>query len=308
MVSQKNPPRENLITENGCIHVKHYHEHYNDYGFDLEDIYLMGYDWCSEEYKTMEHTNSNPKEFRIVYKGDKQGIINTKGIETFPLSKLMDVQIYGDKYLHFKKNDEMKDINEKGQIATYYYDRLIYLPSGIHWCGSWQDGYIPVESERKWGLMNSKLEFVIDTIYDNLMFIGNKRFLCEKIKNDAKSSYSIYDIESGDYQALPYDKCTNFEDNCSIVSIFIRTYERSFGHRGSRVTMIENEYKYGLIDNLGKELLPCIYDKMQFREPPKSDDEYYDPYVPYIPDEPYSVEDSLMDALDGEPDAYWNID
>ena len=28
----------------------------------------------------------------------------------------------------------------------------------------------------------------------------------------------------------------------------------------------------------------------------------------YIEDEPYSWEDSMMDALDGEPDAYWNID
>ena len=32
------------------------------------------------------------------------------------------------------------------------------------------------------------------------------------------------------------------------------------------------------------------------------DDDYYDPY------ENYSWEDSLMDALDGEMDAYWNID
>ena len=31
-------------------------------------------------------------------------------------------------------------------------------------------------------------------------------------------------------------------------------------------------------------------------------DDYYDPY------ENYSWEDSLMDALDGEMDAYWNID
>ena len=28
----------------------------------------------------------------------------------------------------------------------------------------------------------------------------------------------------------------------------------------------------------------------------------------YIEDEPYSREDSMMDALDGQPDAYWNID
>lgn len=307
LVSQKNPPRENWITENGCIHVKHYHDFDNDYDDDndfdykSEDIYIKGYDWCSEEYEAKRPVNSYSDKYRIVIKGDKQGIINSKGIKTFPLSKLMDVHICGDRFLYFKKNDEMKEINAKGQLFTYYNGKLIYLPSGIHWCGSWQDGYIPVESEGKWGLMNSKLEFVIDTIYDNLIFIGNKRFLCEKIKNDAKSSYSIYDIESGNYQTLPYDKCTYFENGCSIVSIFDRIDERKYGYRTA-------EYKYGLIDNSGKELLPCIYDKMQFREPPKSDDEYYDPYVPYIPDEPYSVEDSLMDALDGEPDAYWNID
>lgn len=34
------------------------------------------------------------------------------------------------------------------------------------------------------------------------------------------------------------------------------------------------------------------------------DSDYYDNYD----DESYSWEDSLMDALDGEIDAYWNID
>jgi len=37
-------------------------------------------------------------------------------------------------------------------------------------------------------------------------------------------------------------------------------------------------------------------------------DDYYDPSDYYDPYENYSYEDSLMDALDGEMDAYWNID
>jgi len=28
----------------------------------------------------------------------------------------------------------------------------------------------------------------------------------------------------------------------------------------------------------------------------------------YYEEDPYTWEDSMMDALDGEPDAYWNID
>lgn len=45
---------------------------------------------------------------------------------------------------------------------------------------------------------------------------------------------------------------------------------------------------------------------MQFRDIPEI---YYPPYDEYAGyEEHYSVEDSLMDALDGCPDAYWNID
>lgn len=38
------------------------------------------------------------------------------------------------------------------------------------------------------------------------------------------------------------------------------------------------------------------------------DPDYEPDYDGYDPYENYSWEDSMMDALDGEPDAYWNID
>lgn len=40
----------------------------------------------------------------------------------------------------------------------------------------------------------------------------------------------------------------------------------------------------------------------------ESKEESYYQSSDYIEDEPYTWEDSMMDALDGEPDAYWNID
>lgn len=63
---------------------------------------------------------------------------------------------------------------------------------------------------------------------------------------------------------------------------------------------------FGLIDNNGYELLPCVYGIIQFRETPEEEHYYsHDYYNPY---ENYTREDYLMDALDGEMDAYWNID
>ena len=61
-----------------------------------------------------------------------------------------------------------------------------------------------------------------------------------------------------------------------------------------------HKYNSPVIDNTGKELLPCIYSKIQFEEPAKIDNNSHDDY-----EEPYEWESDYRDAFEDEPGATW---
>lgn len=283
--------KKNTITEDGQIHYNYFIEtnaRGEGDGYD-QDVYLRGYDWCSQIY--FGHC--------VVQKENSFGIINEAGHVTFPLSLMGDVIIAADEdgRICFKKHDEYKHITNDGRIKTQKGDHLIDLPVGIHWCKTWNEDFIEVECNGKWGLMNSKLEMIIDTKYEFIQYISNNYAFCRLKDNDRVVSILI-NVLTGDKTELPYHHCSEFENGCAIVSIVTKENKSSWSNR------IDYEYAYGLIDYNGKELLPCNYKQIQFRVPPKV--EHYSNYSYY--EEPYSREDSLMDALDGCADAYWNID
>ena len=94
-------------------------------------------------------------------------------------------------------------------------------------------------------------------------------------------------------------------------------YAIELGHNGIGITehetiasSIDAQKYYNLAKEKGCEDIEDILNDInsridnleEARRSTYDDDGYYDPY------ENYSWEDSLMDALDGEMDAYWNID
>ena len=263
------------ITEQGAI----YYEYYEDE--TCKDVYLYGYDWCSEVYHGL----------CIVMKGLRYGIIEASGVTSFPLSEMGNVKIAvnPDGFVAFYKCETFKDVTKDGRIITCLNDKRIELPIGIHWCDEWIDGYIAVESNGKWGLINTELEFVLETKYESIQYIENKRVLCCSNEND-KDSYSIYSIETGSFLHLPYDICSHFENGCAIVG---RKYNWGL------IDAVWNKYAYGLIDNLGKELLPCNYMEIQFEKPIK-EVIYSDSY-----EEPYDWKSDYRDAFEDEPGATW---
>ena len=267
------------ITEQGAIHYEYYEDE------TCKDVYLYGYDWCSEVYHGL----------CIVMKGLRYGIIEASGVTSFPLSEMGNVKIAvnPDGFVAFYKCETFKDVTKEGRIITYLNDKRIELPIGIHWCDEWNDGYIAVESNGKWGLLNKELEFVVDTKYDNVQYIGDKHVLCCDKDNEDKK-YIIYDIGTGEYSSLPYNFCSRFEKGFAIVSNVIDEIKLPFTNK------IHRNYAYGLIDNTGKELLPCIYSKIQFEEPAKIDNNSHDDY-----EEPYEWESDYRDAFEDEPGATW---
>lgn len=258
-----------LITAKGAIYCEN------------DNIYLYGYDWCSSIYHGL----------CIVMKGQRYGIVEKSGAVSFPLSEMGDVKIATNPegYIAFSKYEVFRDVTKDGRIITCLDGNRIELPVGIHWCDEWIDGFIAVESNGKWGLLNSEFVFVLETKYESIQYIGNKRVLCCSNEND-KDSYSIYSIETGLFMHLPYDICSHFENGCAIVG---RKYNCGL------IDAVWNKYAYGLIDNLGKELLPCNYMEIQFEKPIK-EVIYSDSY-----EEPYDWKSDYRDAFEDEPGATW---
>jgi len=267
------------ITEQGAIHYEYYEDE------TCKDVYLYGYDWCSKVCHGLCY----------VMKGHRYGIIEASGTISFPLSEMGDVKIAvnPDGFVAFNKRDVFKDVTKEGRLITYLNDNRIELPVGIHWCEEWMDGFIAVESNGKWGLLNTELEFVLETKYESIQYIENKRFLCCSKEKD-KESYSIYSIETDSYLQLPYDDCSHFESGCAIVSKVIKEIKHPWTNN------VDRTYAYGLIDYLGRELLPCECSKIQFKEPIKYDDNNSDNY-----EEPYDWESGYKDAFEDEPGATW---
>lgn len=267
------------ITEQGAIHYEYYEDE------TCKDVYLYGYDWCSKVCHGLCY----------VMKGHRYGIIEASGTISFPLSEMGDVKIAvnPDGFVAFNKRDVFKDVTKEGRLITCLNDNRIELPIGIHWCEGWTDGFIAVESKGKWGLLNTELEFVLETKYESIQYIENKRVLCCSKEND-KESYSIYSIETDSYLQLPYDDCSHFESGCAIVSKVIKEIKHPWTNN------VDRTYAYGLIDYLGRELLPCECSKIQFKEPIKYDDNNSDNY-----EEPYDWESGYMDAFEDEPGATW---
>ena len=269
-----------LITEQGAIHYQYdYGEHYG------RDVFLFGYDWCSDIYHGL----------CIVIKDNRYGIIEETGNITFPLCEMGDVEIVPnvDGYVVFSKNEEFKEVTKEGRIITYLDGNRIDLPVGIHWCDEWTDGYIAVESNGKWGLLNTKLEFVLKTKYESIQYIGNRRVLCCLKEND-KDSFFIYSIETKTILQLPYDDCSHFENGCAIVSKIMKEIKHQWTNN------VDRTYAYGLIDDLGNELLPCEYSIVQFNKPIKYDNNNSDNY-----EEPYDWKSDYRDAFEDDPGATW---
>lgn len=267
------------INEQGAIHYQYFQNEF------YKDIYLFGYDWCSKIYHGL----------CIVMKGLNYGIIEETGTVTFPLCEMKNIKIAPntDGYVCFNKGKEYKRVTKDGRLITHLKNDSIELPLGIQWCDEWKDGYLAVESDGKWGLLNDKLEFIVDTKYDNVQYIGNKRALCESSESE-REPYSIYNIETGSYMHLPYNGCSLFENGYAIVAKIIKETKNPWS------SLVSREFAYGLIDNMGQELMACDYTQIQFKKPIKNEIINSDTY-----EEPYDWESGYYDAFEDEPGATW---
>lgn len=275
---------ENKINKDGDIQFD-----YSEYEGIGSNGYYINYSTCLNNYDWVSEIIQG---HCIVSKGDLKGIIDKSGIITFPLTKFIGVRLcidYDNNHignLVFKKGNKIKEINGNGQIESFINDKKVYLPVGVFWCDEWIDGCLIVENNHRFGLLDSELKFVLEMSFFHIQHIGDNKVFCIKLENKTRT-YHIYDVNEKKMIDLDYHSCSDFENGYSIVSI-----------------LEEDKLLYGVIDSCNIIIVPCVYDNILLIKDEivfKKNYNFYDDY------ESYSRYDSLMDALDGEPDAYWNI-
>jgi len=119
------------------------------------------------------------------------------------------------------------------------------------------NSYISVYTNGKWGVINSKGEYVIEPQYDNMVVIP-----------DASKEIFIYqsnvDLEKNTFDSKAIDaKLNNLFGNYQKVEAVQRLNKDGSISYDNNVLKVSNDSKYGLINFNGTELLPCEYDSIE---------------------------------------------
>lgn len=119
------------------------------------------------------------------------------------------------------------------------------------------NSYLSVYSNEKWGVINSKGEFVIKPSYESMIIIPDKTkaiFICQENT----------DLENETYKSIAIDENSNklFEnyDNVEAIQNIDKSTNVFFDEKALKVS---KNGKYGLINYNGKELLECEYDSIE---------------------------------------------
>lgn len=120
--------------------------------------------------------------------------------------------------------------------------------------------YFALYAQNKWGVINQDGEEVIQPSYQEMIVIPDKTkdvFICTYNVNEETGTYQTKAINSKNEEILTgYDQIEaldNMDENSNV------WYEEN-------VLRVEKDGKYGLIDLLGKELLPVEYDEITVLE------------------------------------------
>ncbi len=120
--------------------------------------------------------------------------------------------------------------------------------------------YFALYAQNKWGVINQDGEEVIQPSYQEMIVIPDKTkdvFICTYNVNEETGTYQTKAINSKNEEILTeYDQIEaldNIDENSNV------WYEEN-------VLRVEKDGKYGLIDLLGKEVLPVEYDEITVLE------------------------------------------
>ena len=117
--------------------------------------------------------------------------------------------------------------------------------------------YKTVYTKNKWGVINSKGEYVISPTYDDMILIPDEAkplFICQKnveLENETYTSIALNDKSERVFAS--YDNIEAIQNIDTKGALFF--YEDTL--------KVSRNGKYGLINFSGKEILPCEYDSIE---------------------------------------------
>ena len=284
----------------------------------LGDIFIPipGYYACGEKVA----------DGRVIVYGEKGiGVADTRGHLAFPCRVFGDIAVSPDlneegglsiNGQDISGNHISMDTNNNGCLITKNGGQALSLPFKYILAKKWVGNYIPVVREGAWGVLDKEFNEVIPCIYDDVQLFGSRALV---LKNKA---YSIIGLVDDSIIELPYKDVSILDNDLLKVSL-----ERSKDNGRSRSLI--NFYSssalcYGLIDKYGQVLIEPSFDEVSLEDDykgerdedndedihgePNEDSPTYRRYTgTYAQDEAGWSDQMIDDALDGDPDAYWNI-
>lgn len=197
-------------------------------------------------------------------------------------------EINGAIYYIATFNKKQCIINEKGNITTKFYDKIIFEEPPCDWFFIYNGKFLKntaifiIQENNKYGLLSSDFEIVIPIEQEKIHILESLTFIVQS-NNKESIKYALYDREGK--VLLPYhsDKleilsANLIRRNCSNGVYILNNY----GIQISNVAYkkIESNYssilsspfynayssngKCGYYDDKWKEILPCIYDCIKF--------------------------------------------
>ena len=197
-------------------------------------------------------------------------------------------EINGSIYYIATFNKKQCIINEKGNITTKFYDKIISEEPPCDWFSIYNGELLKdtaifiVQENQKYGLLNSNSEIIIPIKQDKIHILGNLTFIVQS-NNKETIKYALYNKEGK--VLLPYhsDKLEVLSSNLirrnNKNGVYILN---SYGAQISNIAYkkIESNYspilsppfynaylsdgKCGYYNHEWKEILPCIYDCIKF--------------------------------------------
>ncbi len=223
-----------------------------------------------------------------------------------------------DGIMFFGEEGKRRAIRLRDKSISGEYNALKYIDDSIYYYQYKVENdlyvsigyYFPKDKQKNTGIISQEHNYILITKPVN--------GFCFAVTQDENSVCDVYLINIEETQMNPikaiskikrndlFDAISKgkllftFDDKCESIR-GINVVDKSIFDDSFASAISEKEISHDGIQSKGPSYWYSTYDVKS-----KEESSYHS--SEYIEDEPYSWEDSMMDALDGEPDAYWNID
>jgi hypothetical protein len=167
----------------------------------------------------------------VVSKGEDYGVVNYSGQEIVPLS---ESSLTASEFGFIIGTDNKQGFISLEGVKLAKYDGVLFFENGV----------AVVSLEKKYGAINYKGKEIIPPEYDQIYIEDSYIYVMKEESYDSGKTY-IKDLDGKDiFPALKYDNIQYYPE--------------------SHLAIVEEESKYGIINEKGKKLLPIKYDRVYF--------------------------------------------